>query len=115
MSISRIVFSLSKEPEAFGRISLESLSLGIPVIAYSHGGVKEQLIKLLPKGLIEVGKINDVINLALRWIAEPPTIKKNNFFTLKKMLQNTLNVYEKVIKEKWEASVDKKRKCKFND
>ena len=39
MSISRIVFSLSKEPEAFGRVSLESLSLGIPVIAYSHGGV----------------------------------------------------------------------------
>ena len=115
MSISRIVFSLSKEPEAFGRISLESLSLGIPVIAYSHGGVKEQLIKLLPKGLIEVGKINDVVNLALRWIAEPPKIKKNNFFTLNKMLQNTLNVYEKVIKEKWEASVDKKRKCQFND
>lgn len=106
MSISRIVFSLSKEPEAFGRISLESLSLGIPVIAYSHGGVKEQLIKLLPKGLIEVGIINDVINLALRWIAEPPKIKKNNFFTLDKMLQNTLNVYEKVIKEKGEASVD---------
>ena len=115
MSISRVVFSLSKEPEAFGRISLESLSLGIPVIAYSHGGVKEQLIKLLPKGLIEVGKINDVINLAIRWIAEPPKIKKNNFFTLNKMLQNTLNVYEKVIKEKWEASVDKKRKCEFND
>jgi glycosyltransferase involved in cell wall biosynthesis len=106
MSISRIVFSLSKQPEAFGRISLESLSLGIPVIAYSHGGVKEQLIKLLPKGLIEVGIINDVINLALRWIAEPPKIKKNNFFTLNKMLQNTLNVYEKVIKEKGEASVD---------
>jgi hypothetical protein len=42
--------------------------------------------------------------LALRWIAEPPKIKKNNFFTLNKMLQNTLNVYEKVIKEKGEAS-----------
>jgi len=95
MSISRIVFSLSKEPEAFGRISLESLSLGIPVIAYSHGGVKEQLIKLLPKGLIKVGNIYDVVNLALRWIAKPPKIKKNNFFTLKKMLQNTLDVYEK--------------------
>ena len=115
MSISRIVFSLSKEPEAFGRISLESLSLGIPVIAYSHGGVKEQLIKLLPKGLIKVGKIDDVVNLALRWIPKPPKIKKNNFFTLKKMLQNTLNVYEKVIKGQWEASLDKKRKGQFND
>jgi len=109
MSISKIVFSLSKEPEAFGRISLESLSLGIPVIAYSHGGVKEQLIKLLPKGLIKVGNTYDVVNLALRWIAKPPKIKKNNFFTLKKMLQNTLDVYEKTVKEKWEASIDKKR------
>jgi glycosyltransferase involved in cell wall biosynthesis len=115
MSISKIVFSLSKEPEAFGRISLESLSLGIPVIAYSHGGVKEQLIKLLPTGLIEVGKINDVVDLALRWIANPPKIKKNNFFTLKKMLQNTMNVYDKAVKKKWEASLDEKRKCQLND
>ena len=115
MSISKIVFSLSKEPEAFGRISLESLSLGIPVIAYSHGGVKEQLIKLLPTGLIEVGKINDVVDLALRWITKPPKIKKNNFFTLKKMLQNTMNVYDKAVKKKWEASLDEKRKCQLND
>ena len=110
MSISRIIFSLSKEPEAFGRISLESLSLGIPVIAYSHGGVKEQLIKLLPKGLIKVGNIDDIVNLAIKWIGKPPKIKKNNFFTLKKMLQNTLYVYEKAIKEKWKGSLDEKRK-----
>ena len=60
MSISKIVFSLTKVPEAFGRISLESLSLGIPVIAYSHGGVKEQLSEMLPQGLVSVGNINNV-------------------------------------------------------
>ena len=109
MSISRVVFSLSKEPEAFGRVSLESISLGIPVIAYAHGGVKEQLIKLLPKGLIKVGNIDGVVNLAIRWIAKSPRIRKNNFFTLKKMLQNTLNVYEKAIKEKYKTSLDKKK------
>ena len=54
MSISRLVFSLTKVPEAFGRISLESLSLGIPVIAYSHGGVKEQLSEILPEGLVRL-------------------------------------------------------------
>jgi len=109
MSISRVVFSLSKEPEAFGRISLESISLGIPVIAYAHGGVKEQLIKLLPKGLIKVGNIDGVVNLAIRWIVKSPRVRKNNFFTLKKMLQNTLNVYEKAIKEKYKTSLDKKK------
>tara|TARA_B100001142_G_C14168146_1_gene591127 strand:- start:165 stop:896 length:732 start_codon:yes stop_codon:yes gene_type:complete len=98
MSISKIVFSLSKEPEAFGRVSLESLSVRIPVIGYSHGGVEEQLKKLLPKGLIDVGKIDDVKNLASEWISKSPKMKKNNFFTLEKMLQNTLNIYKKEIK-----------------
>jgi len=100
ISISSIVFSLAKKPEAFGRISLESLSMGIPVIAYSHGGVEEQLKKLLPEGLINVGKIDDAINLTIKWFGEPPKIKQNNFFTLEKMLQNTLHVYKKTIEEK---------------
>lgn len=100
MSISKIVFSLSREPEAFGRVSLESLCMGIPVIAYSHGGVKEQLEKILPEGLVDVGKINDVNNLTSEWICNPPKVKRNNFFTLEKMLQNTLKVYKQAINEK---------------
>jgi glycosyltransferase involved in cell wall biosynthesis len=40
-------------------VSLESLSLGIPVIAYAHGGVKEQLIKYFnQKALVSVKNIN---------------------------------------------------------
>ena len=110
MSISKIVFSLSREPEAFGRVSLESLSLGIPVIAYSHGGVKEQLVKLLPSGLIKVRGVNDAIWLAIKWIKKSPKIKQNNFFTLEKMLQNTLNVYKKIIEEREENLNNKKSK-----
>ena len=110
MSISKIVFSLSREPEAFGRVSLESLSLGIPVIAYSHGGVKEQLVKLLPSGLIKVRGVNDAIWLAIKWIKKSPKIKQNNFFTLEKMLQNTLSVYKKIIKERVENLNNKKSK-----
>ena len=108
MSISKIVFSLSREPEAFGRVSLESLSIGSPVIAYSHGGVKEQLTKILPNGLIKVGSINDAIRLATKWIKEPPKIKQNNFFTLEKMLKKTLDLYNKMIKEKYQNLHDKK-------
>ena len=76
MSISKIVFSLSKEPEAFGRVSLESLSIGKPVIAYSHGGVKEQLVRLFPSGLIKVGSINEATKLAIKLIRKPPKTKR---------------------------------------
>tara|TARA_B100000767_G_scaffold156125_1_gene146801 strand:- start:3824 stop:4966 length:1143 start_codon:yes stop_codon:yes gene_type:complete len=99
MFISRLVFSLTKVPEAFGRISLESLSLGVPVIAYSHGGVKEQLSELLPEGLVNVGNINNVAKLACKWINKPPVIKINNHFTLEKMLENTLKIYKKMVRE----------------
>jgi glycosyltransferase involved in cell wall biosynthesis len=100
MSISKIVFSLTKIPEAFGRVSLESLSLGIPVIAYAHGGVREQLIKLQPEGLVGVKNFTQAANEAQKMLITPPKIKKNNFFTLEKMLQNTLSIYKKTIEEK---------------
>ena len=100
MSISKIVFSLSREPEAFGRISLESLSMGIPVIAYSHGGVKEQMLEILPEGLIAVGNINLVASLTNNWIKKGPEIKKIHNFTLKNMLEKTVLVYKQAIKDK---------------
>ena len=100
MSISKIVFSLSKEPEAFGRISLESLSMGIPVIAYSHGGVKEQMLEILPEGLIAVENINLVASLANKWIKKGPEINKTHSFMLKNMLEKTFLVYKQAIKDK---------------
>ena len=84
MAISKLNFSLTKIPEAFGRVSLESLSLGVPVIAYSHGGVKEQLSKLLPDGLVDIGNIDGAVKLAIKWINEPPVIKIN----VKKYIRN---------------------------
>lgn len=103
MAISKIVFSLSKQPEAFGRVSLESLSMGIPVIAYSHGGVKEQLQKLLPSGLVTLNNKALLFQKAKDFILNPPVLQKNTYFLLDNMLKNTLNIYieaqEKINKE----------------
>lgn len=93
MSISSLVLSLSREPEAFGRVTMESLSLGIPTIGYNHGGVNEQLVRLLPEGAIAVGDTSAVATLAARWFDTPPPIQSNQIFTLGKMLDQTLNVY----------------------
>ena len=100
ISISKIVFSLSREPEAFGRISLESLTMGIPVIAYAHGGVKEQMLEILPEGLVAVGNINLVASLTKKWLKNRPEINIGHSFTLKNMLEKTVLVYQQAIKDK---------------
>ena len=91
---------MSQEPEAFGRVSLESLSMGIPVIAYSHGGVREQMIEILPDGLIIPGNVRQAARLAEKWIKNPPNLVGEHKFTIDNMLRNTLNIYNQSLKEK---------------
>lgn len=100
MAISKIVYSFSLEPEAFGRTTIEALSLGVPVIGYSHGGVSEQLATLLPDGRIDVGNVAEAAMLSLSWLQKPPKIAKNKTFSLKHMLEKTLAVYEELTNER---------------
>lgn len=92
MAVSDIVFSLAREPEAFGRTTIEALSLGVPVIGYDHGGVSEQLAKILPEGLVTVGDVAGLADLVQTW-GEPPAVPENTAFTLENMLRQTLEVY----------------------
>lgn len=96
MAISSIVFSLSHDPEAFGRTTIEALSLGIPVIGYAHGGVEEQLAAILPEGGIEPNNIPAATLLAKRWLTQPPIVPKNHRFTLQNMVENTMAIYQQV-------------------
>jgi glycosyltransferase involved in cell wall biosynthesis len=93
MAVSDVVLSLSREPEAFGRVTLEALSLGRPVIAYDHGGVSEQLAAMLPEGGVAVGDTPAVTAKIGSWLAHPPVVATNNQFTLDNMLTKTLGVY----------------------
>ena len=104
MAISKIVYSLSLEPEAFGRTTIEALSLGVPVIGYSHGGVSEQLAALLPEGRIDVGNVAEATMLTLNWFNKPPTVAKNQDFSLKNMLENTMSVYQELVAQPKQGS-----------
>ena len=98
MAISHIVYSLSKEPEAFGRVSLESIKLGVPIIGYHHGGVGEQLSEIFPEGLILVNDHNKLVSLSEKWIKKSPIVNPTNKFTLKAMLNKTLKTYLDILK-----------------
>lgn len=98
MSISTLVYSLSTQPEAFGRTTIEALSLGVPVIAYNHGGVREQLMTILPEGLVEVSNVKEAARQTLNWLDTPPQVLRNTTFTLNKMLIDTVSVYQELIR-----------------
>ncbi len=93
MAVSNVVLSLSLDPEAFGRVSLEALTLGVLVAAYDHGGVAEQLTAVFPQGRIPVGDTRAAEEILARWYAQPPPVPATHPFTLERMLRATLEVY----------------------
>lgn len=93
MSISDIVLSLSKEPEAFGRTALEALCLGVPVIAYNHGGASEILSEIYPHGCVELHDTAAVCAKVVSFYKQPVPVPDKNIFTLEKMLNEILSIY----------------------
>lgn len=98
MAVSDIVYSLSLSPEAFGRVSLEAMALGKPVVAYQHGGVEEQLSVAFPIGLVPPSDIAAAVERTKEILRQRPKPSIPVDFTLEKMLSATLEIYENILK-----------------
>jgi len=97
MAISDVVLSLSRDPEAFGRVSLEAAALGRPVAGYDHGGVAEQLRVLFPQGLVPVGDATILALTCTRMLeggGEPSPVTEP--FTREAMCGATLGIYREL-------------------
>lgn len=94
LAVSDIVFSLSTQPESFGRTTLEALALGRPVIGYDHGGVGEQLRAIFPSGRVPTGDSRALLETTRRMLATPgaPTAVPAEY-TLEAMCAATLATY----------------------
>lgn len=97
MAVSDLVFSLSTDPEAFGRVSLEAMALGKPVVAYHHGGVAEQLKVIFPQGLVRVGDVDAAMAATTRILDHAKLTDGVGPFTLQRMLDSTLEVYHSML------------------
>jgi len=98
MQVSDLVLSLSRPPEAFGRVSLEAIAMGKPVVAYDHGGVAEQLAAMLPSGRVPVGDQQQLAATVAEMLDHPVTPSPvPDEFTLAAMCRATLEVYRELV------------------
>lgn len=90
---SSIAYSLTLEPEAFGRTTIEALSLGTPVIGFEHGGTGEILRAVFPRGCISSSNIDEAVARTCELLASPIAVPVTHPYTLERMQSETLNVY----------------------
>lgn len=100
LALADIAYSLTIEPEAFGRTTAEALSLGTPVIGYDHGGTGEILGDVLPQGLVPCRDVDAAAALTARFLDEPPAVPREHPYTLARMQSATLAVYAELVRER---------------
>ncbi len=101
MSVSEIVYSLcSDPPEAFGRTVPEALHLGVPVIGWDHGGVRETLATLFPGGAVTPGDRRELLARSRTFLEQRPTVSQQRAFGLRESMENTMEVYQSALTDK---------------
>ena len=107
-SLADVVVSASIEPEAFGRVAVESQSMCKPIIASNIGGSKETVLNRKSGFLYkhddprELAKnLNTVIQLnqeELKLMGNEGRKNVTKKFDVEKMCQTTFNEYQKLLK-----------------
>lgn len=95
-AVSDAVVSLVREPEAFGRTTIEALSLGVPVVGYDLGGTAEILRNVFPEGLVTAGNIDAAAARLAQLRDSPLRPPAKHPYTLQRMLDAELAVYEEL-------------------
>jgi glycosyltransferase involved in cell wall biosynthesis len=101
MSASYLVYNLcSDPPEAFGRIVPEALCLGVPVLAWNHGGVAEVLREMFPTGAVEADNQAELLRKSREFLQNRPVVEESEAFTLSASMSQTLRLYESALEER---------------
>lgn len=96
LAISSIACSLTTEPEAFGRTTVEALSVGTPVVGYDYGGTGEILRKCYPQGLVPRSNMVAAADRIADLLASPQPVPRDHPYTVEALQRATLAVYADV-------------------
>ncbi|MCW8924878.1 MAG: glycosyltransferase [Xanthomonadales bacterium] len=101
MAASYMVFNLcSDPPEAFGRIATECLALGVPLVAWNHGGVREILQQMFPRGAVVPDNVAALVEKTREFLQDKPVVKHSDAFSLRDSMEQTLRLYQSALEQK---------------
>lgn len=98
-SLSDVLISSSKKPEAFGRTVAEALAMNTPVIASRHGGVLDIIQEGVNGFFFAPGNAKELAEAILRQKAAACRDLRTDAlarFSLDQMVEKTLRIYEKL-------------------
>jgi len=95
--ISDIVFNLSSKPEPFGRTIIEAAACGTHVMGWNRGGVKESIDMINPRGLVQFGDTDGLVNQIPHLLECSPPSSIPPSFTKERLVEETVKVYESAI------------------
>jgi glycosyltransferase involved in cell wall biosynthesis len=96
MSQCDLLFSLSTQPETFGRTVLEALRLGRPVLGWDEGGVGDILKQCYPQGRLQPGDTEALQARTRNWLSQPDRPTDSRHFLLQTMCTDTLALYQQL-------------------
>ncbi len=96
LAVSSLAYSLTGEPEAFGRTTLEALSLGTPVVGYDHGGTGEILRRMFSDGLVPFADTDAAIERSVELLAANMRVAESEDFSVAQMQARTLALYSEL-------------------
>jgi len=98
MAAAEIVYNLSNDPpEAFGRTVLETLCLGRPMLAWSHGGAAEILAAMFPPGAVPPLDYAELERRTRAFLDTPPQVPESAAFGLEESMRRHLALYHELI------------------
>ncbi len=103
-----VVVSPSTEPEAFGRVAIEAMAMGKPIVASDHGGHRETILSGRTGILHAPGDVHALAQ-ALDQVAQMPQESRDQMgmmgrqhvvdhFSTQAMTKATLSVYDRLLK-----------------
>ncbi len=97
LAVSNLVYSLSRQPESFGRTVREALSLGVPVVGYDHGGVGETLQAAYPVGRVPPADLDTLERVTRELIEHRVEVSPIAFPSVQDMVDATESLYGELV------------------